>query len=191
MIQKQTKKLTLAAMFFAIGLVLPFFIAQIPAIGQMLLPMHIPVLLCGLIVGWEYGLAVGFFLPLVRSILFGMPAMFPNAVSMAFELATYGLVIGWLYGHAKWQCVKSLYRCMISAMLAGRLVWGGVRIVLLGVSGVPFGWQLFLAGAFFNAIPGIILQLVMIPALMVSLNRAKIVTFRKAGSGQVDVHPEG
>ena len=191
MILRQTKKLTLAAMFFAIGLILPLFIAQISAVGQMLLPMHIPVLLCGLIAGWEYGLIVGFFLPLVRSILFGMPAMFPNAVSMAFELATYGLVIGWLYGHAKWQCVKSLYRCMISAMLAGRLVWGVVRIVLLGVSGVPFGWQLFLAGAFFNAIPGIILQLVMIPALMVSLNRAKIVTFRKAGSGQEYVHQEG
>ena len=190
MILKQTKKLTLAVMFFAIGLILPLFIAQIPTIGQMLLPMHIPVLLCGLIVGWEYGLAVGFFLPLVRSIFFGMPAMFPNAVSMAFELATYGLVIGWLYGHSKWQCVKSLYRCMISAMLAGRLVWGVVRIVLLGVSGVPFGWQLFLAGAFFNAIPGIILQLIMIPALMVSLNRAKIVTFRKAVSGQVYVHQE-
>lgn len=79
---------------------------------------------------------------------------------------------------------------MISAMLAGRLVWGVVRIVLLGVSGVPFGWQLFLAGAFFNAIPGIILQLIMIPALMVSLNRAKIVTFRKAVSGQVYVHQE-
>ena len=190
MILKQTKKLTLAAMFFAIGLILPLFIAQIPTIGQMLLPMHIPVLLCGLMVGWEYGLIVGFFLPLVRSILFGMPAMFPNAVSMAFELATYGLVIGWLYGHAKWQCVKSLYRCMISAMLAGRLVWGVVRIVLLGMSGVPFGWQLFLAGAFFNAIPGIILQLIMIPALMVALNKAKIVPFRKKSFHQAVTESE-
>lgn len=183
MILKQTKKLTLAAMFFAIGLILPLFIAQIPTIGQMLLPMHIPVLLCGLIVGWEYGLAVGFFLPLVRSILFGMPAMFPNAVSMAFELATYGLVIGWLYGHSRWKCVKSLYRSLVGAMLAGRIVWGVVRIVLLGIGSVPFGWQLFLAGAFFNAIPGIILQLVMIPALMIALNKAKIVPFHK-----MDVH---
>ena len=66
MIQTGTKKLTLAAMFFAIGIILPFFIGQIPLIGQMLLPMHIPVLLCGLIVGWQYGLATGFFLPLVR-----------------------------------------------------------------------------------------------------------------------------
>ena len=183
MIYESTKKLTLSAMFFAVGLILPFFIGQIPMIGQMLLPMHIPVLLCGLIVGWQYGLAVGFFLPLVRSVLFGMPAMFPNAVSMAFELAAYGLVIGYLYGHSRWQCVKSLYRSLVGAMLAGRLVWGVVRIVLLGISSVPFGWQLFLAGAFFNAIPGIILQLVMIPALMVALNKAKIVPFHK-----MDVH---
>ena len=124
MIQTGTKKLTLAAMFFAIGIILPFFIGQIPLIGQMLLPMHIPVLLCGLIVGWQYGLAAGFFLPLVRGMLFGMPALFPNGIGMAFEMATYGLVIGYLYSHSRWQCIKSLYRCLIVAMIAGRLVWG-------------------------------------------------------------------
>ncbi|MDO4261465.1 MAG: ECF transporter S component [Eubacteriales bacterium] len=177
----KTKKLTLAAMFFAVGLILPFFIGQIPAVGQMLLPMHIPVLLCGLIAGWEYGLVVGFFLPLTRGVLFGMPALYPNGIGMAFELATYGLVIGYLYGHSRWQCVRSLYRCMIAAMVAGRLVWGAVRVVLLGVGGAAFSWELFLAGALLNAIPGIVLQLVMIPAVMVSLNRAKIVPFRKAG----------
>lgn len=102
MIQTGTKKLTLAAMFFAIGIILPFFIGQIPLVGQMLLPMHIPVLLCGLIVGWQYGLATGFFLPLVRGMLFGMPALFPNGIGMAFEMATYGLVIGYLYSHSRW-----------------------------------------------------------------------------------------
>ena len=101
MIQTGTKKLTLAAMFFAIGIILPFFIGQIPLVGQMLLPMHIPVLLCGLIVGWQYGLATGFFLPLVRGMLFGMPALFPNGIGMAFEMATYGLVIGYLYSHSR------------------------------------------------------------------------------------------
>ena len=110
MIQTGTKKLTLAAMFFAIGIILRFFIGQIPLIGQMLLPMHIPGLLCGLRVGWQLGLAVGFFLPLVRGMLFGMPALFPNGIGMAFEMATYGLVIGYLYSHSRWQCIKSLYR---------------------------------------------------------------------------------
>ena len=90
------KKLVLSALFMAIGLILPFFTGQIPAIGKMLLPMHIPVLLCGLICGWQYGLGVGFVLPLLRSLLFNFPAMYPNAVSMAFELALYGAVVCWL-----------------------------------------------------------------------------------------------
>jgi len=72
-------------MFIAIGLVLPFFTGQIPQIGRMLLPMHIPVFLCGLICGWKYGLMVGFILPLLRYAVFGMPVIFPNGIAMAFE----------------------------------------------------------------------------------------------------------
>lgn len=105
----KVKKVTLSGMLFAIGLILPFFIGQIPAVGKMLLPMHIPVLICGLILGWQYGLAVGFLLPLVRSVLFGMPVLYPNAIAMASEMGTYGLVAGWLYSHAKWQRTKERY----------------------------------------------------------------------------------
>lgn len=105
----KVKKVTLSGILFAIGLILPFFIGQIPAVGKMLLPMHIPVLICGLILGWQYGLAVGFLLPLVRSVLFGMPVLYPNAIAMAFEMGTYGLVAGWLYSHAKWQRTKERY----------------------------------------------------------------------------------
>ncbi|MBD5135925.1 MAG: ECF transporter S component [Lachnospiraceae bacterium] len=169
--------LTLAAMFMAIGLVLPFLTGQIQQIGNMLLPMHIPVLLCGLICGWKYGFAVGFILPFLRYMLFGMPILFPTGISMAFELATYGLVIGLLYYHSRWQCVVALYRSMILTMLAGRAVWGIVQILLLGISGNGFTWQMFMAGAFINAIPGIILQLILIPAIMVALNRTGLVWF--------------
>ena len=171
------KNLVLSAMFLAIGLVLPFFIGQIPAIGKMLLPMHIPVLLCGLICGWPWGLGVGFVLPLLRSLLFSFPAMYPNAIGMAFELAVYGLVVGYLYAHSKWQCVKALYKCLIPAMIAGRLVWGAVMIVLMGLGGSAFTWQLFIGGAVLNALPGIALQLVLIPAVMVLLDRTKLVCF--------------
>lgn len=169
--------LTLAAMFLAIGMVLPFFTGQIPQIGNMLLPMHIPVLLCGLICGWQYGLGVGFVLPLLRYALFGMPILFPTGIAMAFELATYGLVIGFVYSHSRWQCVISLYRSMIAAMVAGRMVWAAVQIVLLGIGDHGFTWQMFLAGAFLNAIPGIVLQLVLIPGIMVALNRTGLVQF--------------
>ncbi len=85
------KNLLLAAMFLAIGLVLPFFTGQIKEIGNMLLPMHLPVFLCALICGWQYGTAVGFIMPLLRFALFFMPRM-PTALAMAFEMATYAFV---------------------------------------------------------------------------------------------------
>lgn len=176
------KNLTLAAMFLALGLILPFFTGQIPQIGNMLLPMHIPVLLCGLICGWRYGGMIGFVLPLLRYLLFGMPIIFPTGIAMSFELLTYGIVIGYLYSHSRWQCLRALYRCMIAAMIAGRIVWGMVEIALLGIGGSGgFTVQMFLAGAFINAIPGIILQLILIPGIMVALHRTGLVPFKKTG----------
>lgn len=181
-VHEKTRKLTLSAMFFALGIVLPFWIGQIPAIGKVLLPMHIPVLLCGLIVGWRYGLAVGFLLPIVRGMLFGMPKLFPNGMAMAVELGTYGLVIGLVYGRSKAKTMVTLYQSLITAMIAGRLVWAVAEVVLLGVTGSAFTWQMFVAGAFLNAIPGIILQLVLIPTVMMALNRANVLKFSQSGS---------
>lgn len=167
----QIRKLTYAALFLALALVLPFLTGQIPQIGSALSPMHIPVLLCGFLVGWPWGLAVGFIAPLLRSVIFGMPAMFPGAVAMAFELAVYGLVSGILYRllpKKKW----SIYVTLVVAMLAGRVVWGIARLILAGLSGSSFTWALFLAGAFTNAIPGIILHIVLIPVIVMVLERA-------------------
>lgn len=185
MVKNNIKNMTLAAMFLALGMVLPFATGQIPQIGNMLLPMHIPVLLCGLICGWQYGAVVGFILPLFRSVVFGAPVFFPNATAMAFELMTYGLVAGLLYGRSKWQCIRTLYRCLIAAMLAGRLVWGTVQVIQLGISGSGFTWQMFLAGAFLNAIPGIVAQLILIPTIMVALNRTGLVPFHRMQSAAV------
>ena len=173
------KNLALSSMFLAIGIVLPFLTGQIPQIGKMLLPMHIPVFLCCLICGWKYGLAVGFILPLLRSFLFGMPVMFPSAVTMSFELAAYGFIAGYLYAHSKWQCIVALYRCLIIAMIGGRLVAALVKIVLLGLFGTPFTLEAFIAGSFINAIPGVIVQLTIIPAIMLALHRTGLVSFKK------------
>lgn len=174
-VMNNVKKLAVTAMLFAVGMVLPFFIGQIPAIGKMLLPMHIPVLLCGFIVGWQYGALIGFLLPIVRGLVFGMPPLYPNAVAMAFEMAAYGFVSGYLYSHARWQCTKMLYISLVTAMLAGRLVWAFAEVILLGIGGNIFTWKMFAAGAFLNAIPGIIVQLTLIPIIMVTLRRAKVV----------------
>jgi thiamine transporter ThiT len=170
-----TKNLVLAALFLALGLVLPFLTGQIPQIGSRLLPMHIPILLCGLICGWKYGGAVGFITPLLRSVLFGMPPFFPTATAMAFELLTYGLVIGLAYSKMHRKNLGTLYAALVIAMVAGRIVWGVVQFIQLGISGTGFTWQAFMSGAFLNAVPGIVLQLILIPALMTALDRMKLV----------------
>ena len=165
------RKLVYTALYLAIAMVLPFLTGQIPQIGAMLSPMHIPVLLCGFMCGWPWGLAVGFIAPLLRSVLFGMPALFPAAVAMAFELAVYGGMSGLLYRllpRKPW----AVYAALIIAMIAGRVVWGAVRLVLAGLSGTSFTWALFIAGALTNAVPGIILHLVLIPVLVIAMERA-------------------
>ena len=177
--------MVVAAMFLALGLVLPLLTGQIPQVGNMLLPMHIPVFLCGLICGWRYGGVVGFILPLLRSAIFGMPPLFPTATAMAFELMTYGLVAGLFYSLSKWQCVRALYRCLLLAMLAGRIVWGLVQAVQLGLTGSGLTFQVFIMEAFLNAIPGILVQLLLIPAVMVALNRTGLVPFRRAQAAEL------
>lgn len=172
-----TKKLTISAMLFALGLVLPFLTGQIPQIGSMLLPMHIPVFLCGLICGGRYGAMVGLLVPVVRSFLFGMPPMYPTAAAMAFELATYGAVAGFVYFRAGYFCMKSLYKAMLTAMVAGRVVWAAAMMVLMGIHGGAFTFEMFMAGAFLNAIPGIAVQLVLIPGIMVALGKTKLISF--------------
>ena len=170
-------KMVLAALFLALAYVMPFLTGQIAEIGSMLCPMHIPVLLCGYICGWPWGLAVGFVAPLFRSLTLGMPPVFPTAVCMAFELAAYGFVIGLLYIIIKKKGIVSLYISLVSAMLAGRAVWGIVMAILMGIGKSSFPMSAFVAGAFLNAIPGIIIQLVLIPAIMLVLERTGALRF--------------
>ncbi len=172
--RKHLKNLVLSAMFLALGVVLPFVTGQIPQIGSMLLPMHIPVILCGLVCSWKYGLAVGLILPVFRSLLFSMPPLYPGALAMSLECAVYGALVGFLFEKAKWKCTRSLYRCLISAMMAGRLVWGLAMLTLMGVGGELFTFSAFAAGAFLNALPGIILQLLLVPAFMLLWNKTHL-----------------
>lgn len=159
-------------MFMALGLVLPFLTAQVPQIASMLLPMHIPVLLCGYACGWQYGLVVGAVTPLLRSFLFAIPVMFPGAVAMAFELAVYGMMTGIFYRLLP-RKIWSIYASLLIAMVSGRIVWGVVRMTIAGITGNAFTWKLFLAGALTQAIPGIILQLVLIPILVMAMRKVR------------------
>ena len=167
----QIRRLIYAALYLAIAMVLPFITGQIPEIGSALCPMHIPALLCGFMCGWPWGLAVGFIAPLLRSVVFGMPTMFPGAVAMAFELAVYGGMAGFL--RQKLPRKKGVtYAVLLISMIAGRIVWGAVQVILAGLSGSTFSWSPFLEGAVIIAAPGIILQLILIPILVIAMERA-------------------
>lgn len=169
-----TKNLVLAGLFLALGLLFPFLTGQIPEIGSKMLPMHIPVLLCGFVCGWPYGLVVGFVTPVFRSLLFGMPPMFPAAAAMAFELAVYGFMTGLLYKLLPKKNVF-IFVTLIVSMIAGRIVWGAASYILYGLNNTAFTWEIFAAGAFLNAIPGIVIQIVLIPAVVIALKKAKLI----------------
>ncbi len=170
---RHLKNLIFAAICLALCMVLPFLTGQIPQIGNMLAPMHLAVYLCAFTGGPIYATVVGAVAPLLRYALFGAPPIMPNGIPMCFELMTYGLVAGLLY-QALPKKVPYLYTSLVSAMLLGRAVWGCVQLLLSGVTGTPFTWAAFMAGAFTAAIPGIIVQLILVPAVVLALRKAKV-----------------
>ncbi len=174
--KKNTLKLTYSALFLALAFVLPFFTGQIPRIGSMLSPMHLPVMLCGFICGGPWGLLVGAIAPVLRSLVFSMPPMFPTAVAMSFELAAYGLFCG-VFQRIFSKTMRPLgavYASLILSMIAGRLVWGAAQYVLLGISGGSFTFSAFMAGAFLNAVPAIVTQLLLVPSIVMLFKRASL-----------------
>ena len=167
----QIRKLTYSAVCLALCMVLPFLTGQIPQIGSALCPMHIPVLLAGFLCGPWWAMAVGAVAPVLRFAMFGMPPIFPTGAAMCVELATYGMASGVLYRALPSKPVH-VYTSLVSAMLAGRIVWGIVRLALSGVTGSAFTWAAFMASAFTQAVPGIILHIVLIPVIVLALRKA-------------------
>ena len=163
-----TKKITLSALFIALGIIMPFITGQVPQIGSMLLPMHIPVLISGFVLGGPYGAIVGAITPILRSMIFIMPPM-ATAIPMAFELATYGFVTGVIYSKVS-KNIVGVYISLVSAMILGRIVWGCVQAILYG----EMTLAAFIASGFTNAIPGIILQLFLVPLVVRLLQKARV-----------------
>ena len=177
--RSSAKTLVMAALFLALAYVMPFLTGQIPQIGAMLAPMHIPVLLCGFVCGWYWGAAVGLVAPLLRSLILGMPPLFPTALCMTFELATYGAVAGLAYGALPIKRGR-IELSLVGAQLAGRAVWGLVSFAVMGLQPSKFGLTAFLSGAFVTAWPGILIQLILIPILMHLLERFRLIDARGA-----------
>lgn len=166
------KKLVYAALCLALALYLPFLTGQNYLLGQMLCLMHIPALLCGFICGWQYGLTVGFIAPLLRHMVFSAPPM-PTALSMAFELAAYGFVAAILYRTLP-KKVGYIYISLCGAMLGGRAVMGIANIIILGINGTSYAFDVFLNSAFATAALGIALHILLIPPIIFALKKAKL-----------------
>lgn len=161
--------LTGTALCIALGLVLPIFFHMIGA-GSAFSPMHLPVLLCGLLFGWQYGAVCGLIVPLLSSLLTGMPPIFPTALAMMLELCAYGSLAGIFYRRLYWN----VYFALIAAMLGGRVVSGLANALFLSMAGKPYGFAVFLSDSFLEAVPGIILQVVLVPVIVLAMGRAKI-----------------
>ena len=163
-------KMIFAALFLALAYVMPFLTGQIPKLGSMLCPMHIPILLCGFICGWQWGLVIGLIAPLMRSLTLGMPPLFPVAVCMAAELAAYGAFSGLMH-RALPKKKPYIYCSLLLAMVVGRFIWGAAMFACVGIKGGSFTLSAFLSGAVINAVPGIIVQIVLVPILVMLLER--------------------
>ncbi len=170
--KESLKTLLTASIFLSFGIVLPFFTGQIKEIGDTLLPMHLAVMLCGIFCGYKYGLAVGAILPLLRSVLFGMPPIYPNAIWMSLELATYGFTLGFLYCNVFNKRFRSVFIALPIAQLAGRIVWGVAKTILLGIDGKAFTIIAFITGGFIDSLLGIVLQWILIPVIIKIADKA-------------------
>lgn len=166
----KTVQLTLAGVCVALGIVLPAAFHSIPNAGSIFLPMHIPVLLCGLLCGPLYGLLCGILAPLLSSLITTMP---PMAIlpGMVLELAVYGLVSGLLIQSLPTKkALTGIYTALIIAMIAGRVVSGVVNALIFHAGSYSF--QIWITGAFVKALPGIIIQLIVIPIIVFALQKA-------------------
>lgn len=171
-------KLTVSGLLLAIGIIIPrmFHIYGLNSqgLGQVFLPMHFSVFIAGVFLGQYYGLWIGFLTPLLNS-LFGMP-MFPMNIIMAFELCTYGFFAGLFV--ATLPKIKifgkdiRVYLGLILSMIMGRVVYGIALFTaanLFGMEKLPK--PLSIIASSITGIPGIVIQLIMVPVIVYALTR--------------------
>ncbi len=168
-------KLIYSSAFLALAYLMPY-LTQLSELGSKLLPMHIPVLLCGFICGPFWGATVGAAAPLMRCMILGRPVFMYDALTMAFELATYAFVAGLLYKKLP-KNILMFFVSLITAMVCGRLVWGGVMFVLIAtgfVADLQIGFSLIWSHTVLQGIPGITLQLILVPLVVDVLKKNRL-----------------
>lgn len=167
------KKIVLTGVFLALCLILPFFTGQIPQIGSMLSPMHIPVFICGLVCGWPYAAIIGFIAPLLRHGMFYMPPLI-TAIAMAFELFAYGGFTA-LFSKILPKKPEYIYVSLILSMIFGRFVWGTARYIIALLTHSEFTIAAFISGAFITALPGIICHLIIVPLVVIAIRKSGVI----------------
>ena len=185
MLKTKTQKLTLTGMLMAVGILLPFATSHgLGLAGTVLLPMHIPVFLCGLLCGPLYGAVCGLLLPLLNSVLTGMPALYPMLPIMTAELLVYGAVSGATYHKTPLSRVKfGVYPAMLIAMACGRVAYGLIFQLLLIISGQLKALSVWAAIA--TGLPGIVVQLLLVPAIVLAIRRYQRVGGRAAAQSAI------
>lgn len=160
-----TKKLVTAALLLAIGVIIPsiFHLTGLP--GPVLLPMHIPVLIGGFLLPPSLALLLGMLTPLLNTFITGMPFFFPIAIIMVFELGAYALVASLLYRVLKVPTLLSL----IISMVVGRIVAGITIFILSAFFTIQLDPILFVKGAVIAGIPGIIVQIILVPTIVYAI----------------------
>lgn len=172
----KTSYLIMALICLAISVVLPMLTDQVPRFGQGLRPMHIPVLIAGFACGPVIGFVVGLAAPMLSLLIHGAPALMQAGFAMSLELATYGLIAGLLYSQLP-RKTGNIYVSLITAMIVGRIVWGASMIALSSRDGLRFTYQMFMTYAFIDAMPAILFHIVLIPAVVIALEKANL-TYR-------------
>ncbi len=170
------KKITLTAVCMALCCVLPAAFHSV-GLGTAFSPIHIPVLLCGMLCGGWYGLFCGVAGPILSSLITSMPPA-AGLVSMVPELAVYGLAAGLGMRFIRTRSLfADMYISLAGAMLLGRIV-GGIAKALFYTGGEGYTLALWASAYFVGTLPGIIAHLIIIPLLVFTLMKAKVIPAR-------------
>ncbi len=173
--KKNSYSMIISGLMLALCYILPNFTGNIPVIGSMMLPMHLPVFLCGFLAGPLWAGAVGLIAPVSRSVLMTMPPM-SVAIPMGFEMAVYGLVSGFLFRYLEGKGLKMLpriYTALFIAMVTGRVVYGSIKVFMTFGTPDQYTFAAFIAGTVTSGIAGIILQFLLVPAVVMAVEKVK------------------
>ena len=181
-----SRKMVVTSMLIALCVVLPIAFHQVPRAGSILLPMHIPVLLAGLVCGWKFGLITGITGPILSTMITGMPPTMAIASLMSIELGVYGTVAGILaYFIRTRSATLDLYISLVGAMIVGRVVAGLAQVFFFfggtyvdGIWTANYTWALWTTSYFVTSLPGIVIQLAFIPSVVMALERERVIPLR-------------